>query len=83
MCNKSNHILRINDVELTPYLSESSLIKRFGEDICELFISFHMWNHYISLDGMISQEVVSDINVIGSRMLTWIVSNLDDTLIVT
>jgi hypothetical protein len=32
---------------------------------------------------MVSQEVVSDIKVFGSKMLTWIVSNLDSTLIVT
>jgi hypothetical protein len=31
---------------------------------------------------MISQEVVPEINVFGSRMLTWIISNFDDTLIV-
>jgi hypothetical protein len=42
-----------------------------------------MRNYYVSLDGMISQEVVLDINVFGSRMLTRVVSNLDDTLIVT
>jgi hypothetical protein len=42
-----------------------------------------MENHYISLDGMVSQEVVPDINVFGSRMLRRIVSNLDGTLIVT
>jgi hypothetical protein len=29
MCNKPNHILRINDIEYTQ-LSESSLIKGFG-----------------------------------------------------
>jgi hypothetical protein len=37
----------------------------------------------VSLDGMISQEVVPDINVFGSKMLTRIGSNLDGTLIVT
>jgi hypothetical protein len=42
-----------------------------------------MRNYYVSLDGMISQEVVPDINVFGSRMLTRVVSNLDGTLIVT
>jgi hypothetical protein len=42
-----------------------------------------MRDHYVLLDGMVSQEVVSDINVFGSRMLTWIVSNLDVNLIVT
>jgi hypothetical protein len=42
-----------------------------------------MRNHYVSFDGMISQELVRNINVFGSRMLTRIVSNLDGTLIVT
>jgi hypothetical protein len=62
---------------------ESSLIKGFGEDIGELFIGSHVRNHYISFDAMVSQEVVPNINVFGSRMLTWIISNLDGTLIVT
>jgi hypothetical protein len=38
-----------------------------------------MENHYVALDGMVSQEVVSDINVFGSRMLTRVVGNLDGT----
>jgi hypothetical protein len=42
-----------------------------------------MGNHYVFLDDMISQEVVPDINVFGSRMLIRVVSNLDGTLIVT
>jgi hypothetical protein len=83
MCNKSNHISRVNDIEFTHELSESSLIKGFGKDIGELFIGSHVWYHYVSLDGMISQEVVPDINVFDSRMLTWIVSNLDGTPIIT
>jgi hypothetical protein len=62
---------------------QSSLIKGFGKDIDELFIGSHMGNHYISLDGMIYQEVVLDINMFGSRMLTRIISNIDGTLIVT
>jgi hypothetical protein len=54
-----------------------------GKDIGKLFIGSHIGNHYVSLDGMIPQEVVPDINVFGSRMLTRVVSNLDDTVIVT
>jgi hypothetical protein len=42
-----------------------------------------MGNLYVSLNGKNSQEVVSDINVFDSTMLTRIVSNLDGTLIVT
>jgi hypothetical protein len=62
---------------------ESSLIKGFGEDIGELFNVSHMGNHYVFLDDMVSQEVVPDINVFGSSILTRVVSNLDGTLIVT
>jgi hypothetical protein len=83
MCNKLNHIPIINDIEFTPYLSKYSLIKGFGKDISELFIGSHMGNYYVSHDGMISQEVVLDVNVFGSRMLRRIVCNLDGTLIVT
>jgi hypothetical protein len=32
---------------------------------------------------MVSQDVVPDVYVFGSRMLTRVVSNLDGTLIVT
>jgi hypothetical protein len=42
-----------------------------------------MGNDYVALDGMVSQNMVPNINVFGSRMLTRVVSNLDDTLIVT
>jgi hypothetical protein len=42
-----------------------------------------MGNYYVSLDDMVSQKVVPDINVFGSRMLTRVVSNLYVTLFVT
>jgi hypothetical protein len=42
-----------------------------------------MRNDYTLLDCMIYQEMVLDVYVFGSRMLTKIVSNLDGTLIVT
>jgi hypothetical protein len=42
-----------------------------------------MGNLYVSLDDMISQNVVPDINVFGFRILTRVISNLDGTLIVT
>jgi hypothetical protein len=54
-----------------------------GEYISKLFIGSHMRNNNIPLDSMISQEMVSDVYVFGSRVLTRIVSNLDGTLIVT
>jgi hypothetical protein len=42
-----------------------------------------MRNNDIPLDCMISQEMVSDVYVFGSIMITRVVSNLDGTLIVT
>jgi hypothetical protein len=42
-----------------------------------------MRDNNIPFDGMVSQEMVPDVYVFGSRMLTRIVSNLNGTLIVT
>jgi hypothetical protein len=42
-----------------------------------------MRNNDIPLDSMISQEVVLNVYVFGSRMLIRVVSNLDGTLIIT
>jgi hypothetical protein len=42
-----------------------------------------MRNNDIPLVGMISQEIVPDVYVLGSGMLTRVASNLDDTLIIT
>jgi hypothetical protein len=42
-----------------------------------------MRNNDIHLYSMISQEMVPDVYLFGSRMLTWVVSNLDGTLIIT
>jgi hypothetical protein len=40
-----------------------------------------MRNDDIPLDSTISQEMVSDVNVFGYKMLTRVVSNLDGALI--
>jgi hypothetical protein len=42
-----------------------------------------MRNDYIPLDCVFSQEMMTDVYVFDSRMLTRVVSNLDGTLIVT
>jgi hypothetical protein len=42
-----------------------------------------MENHNISLDGVVPQKMVLDINVFGSKILIGVVNNLYDTLIVT
>jgi hypothetical protein len=42
-----------------------------------------MGHHNISLDDVVSQKMMSDINVFDSKMLTGVASNLYDTLIIT
>jgi hypothetical protein len=46
-------------------------------------MSSHMRNDNILFDDMISQEMVPDVYVFGSRVLIRVVSNLDGILIVT
>jgi hypothetical protein len=53
-------------------LSSRSLVK------ISMSYSFILtWEISVSLDGIISQKLVSDINVFGSKMLIRIVSNLE------
>jgi hypothetical protein len=42
-----------------------------------------MRDNNIAFYGIVAQEMVSDVYVFGSRVLTRVVSNLDGTLIVT
>jgi hypothetical protein len=42
-----------------------------------------MRDNNIPFYGMVSQEILSDVYVFGSRVLIRVVSNLDGTLIVT
>jgi hypothetical protein len=83
MCKFSIHILRINYIYVTPKLSKYLLIYWFGKDIDKLFIGSDMRNNNTPLYSMIYQEMVSDVYVFSSRILTSIVSNIYDTLIVT
>jgi hypothetical protein len=64
-------------------LSKSLLIEWLGKYIGKLFIGSHMRNDNIPHDCMIALEMVPDVYVFSSRMLTRVISNLDGTLIVT
>jgi hypothetical protein len=47
-----------------------------------LVVGSNMRNQKIPHDDMVSEEVVPDVYVFGSRMLTRVISNLYGTLIV-
>jgi hypothetical protein len=55
---------------LSSFLSSWNLLSSKGldKDIDELFIGSHMGNHNVSLYGVVSQKMVLDINVFGTRM---------------
>jgi hypothetical protein len=68
---------------MSSLLSSQNLLSPRG--LIKISMSYSLvlaWEITVSHDGMISQEVLPDINVFGSKMLTRNVSNLDGTLIV-
>ena len=52
------------------------------EDICQLLFSVDVNDINIFLHDMISEKVMTDLNVICLRMLNWVVGNLDGAFIV-
>ena len=59
------------------------LIERFGEYIHQLLIGMNMLKFDISLSNIISNEMMSNFNMLSSRMLHDIMCNLNSTLIIT
>ena len=53
-----------------------------GEDICQLLFSVDVNDINIFLRYMISEKVMTNLNVLCLRVLNWVVGNLDGTLIV-
>jgi hypothetical protein len=46
-----------------------------SEDICKLFLGWHMYQIYVSLFHIISQKVISHVYVFGFGMEHWIFGN--------
>ena len=59
------------------------LIKRFGEYIRQSLIGTNMLKIDVSFSNMTPNEMMTNFNVLSSRMLHGIVSNLNSTLIIT
>ena len=64
-------------------MTEHFLIKWFGENISQLFVSTNMPEINISFGNMITDEMMSHLDVLGSGMLHMIVCNLNNTFTVT
>ena len=77
------HIGNIKNVQLTTQATKSLLIKWFCEDIRHLFVGMNMLKINVIFSHMITNKVVTNINMLSSRMLNGIVCNLNSTLIIT
>ena len=64
-------------------MAKDFLIKRFGEYIRQLLVSTNMLKINVPFSNMISNEIMTNFNMLSSRMLHGIVSNINSTLIVT
>ena len=73
----------IYDVQLTSQTAKYFLIKRFGEYIRELLIGSNMLKIDVSFSNIILNEMMSNFNVLSSRMLHGIMTNFNSTFIVT
>ena len=64
-------------------MAKDFLIKRFGEYIRQLLIGKNMLKINVTLSNMISNEMMTNFNMLSSRMLYRIMTNFDSTFIVT
>ena len=53
---------------------ESVEIQRFCEDICKLILRWYMFNDYQFLLNQFSYKVVSEIDMLSTRVLHWVLS---------
>jgi len=73
----------INDVQFTSQPAKHFLIKWFSEYIRYLLFGANMLKINVPFGNMISNEMMMHFNMLSSRMLHGIVSNIDSTFIVT
>ena len=64
-------------------MAKHFLIKQFGEYIRQFLIGMNMVKINVPFSNMISNEMMTNFNMLGSRMLHGIMSNLNITFIVT
>jgi hypothetical protein len=64
-------------------LQKRVFIKRLGEYIRQLLLEANTTKDNVPFSNMVSQEVITDINVLGARMLNRVVGNFYGTFIVT
>jgi hypothetical protein len=59
------------NAKLPPQRSKMSRIKGFDENVSQPPLCINVFQHYVSLLNMVSQEVVPQFYVFGSPMENW------------
>jgi hypothetical protein len=74
------HVTNTNDFSkrLKP-----ATIKRFCKNVSQLVVSGYKRKRYYQGFHKIMYEVMSDVNVLSTRVLNWILGNIDGTCIIT
>ena len=73
----------IDDVQFSSQPAKHFLIKWFSEYIRQLLVGTNMLKVNIPFGNVISNKMMTNFNMLSSRVLHGIVSNLDSTFIVT
>ena len=69
--------------QISPYKGKLIYPQRLGEDICKLMVSGNKLHIDILLLNMISDEVMSDVNVLCFSVLNWVFGKADCACIIT
>jgi hypothetical protein len=73
------HVTNTNDF---PKRFKPATIESFGNDISQLVVNGHKRKRYCSRLNKIMNELMSDVYVLGPRMLKWILGDINGTSIV-
>ena len=73
----------VTNPKLTPQASESGLIKWFSENVGYLVLDGDMAQNNLPFLHIVSQEMVSHFDMLGSRVENWIFGNAYGTSAVT
>ena len=68
MRSPSEQAVGVANAELTTKGSKTQNIKQFGENVSKLFLSLNSPHHNLSLLNIVSQEVVSHLDVFDLTM---------------
>src|ERR1041385_2151393 len=76
------HVASVQDVQLTPKCTEPFLIQGLRKNISQLIFGVNMTDNNIFSLNVISKKMMTNINMLRSRVLHWIMGNFVSTLVI-